>query len=225
MLSGMWRRVVWYVGINVSEESAFTTFRLLSILHPEQGESSPPPPPPAPFSKACIELYSHPCRQQFLSPIPNQNHPPNEKFKRQSPFVESHVPNNSKSDLKIILNTFNQTCSVEFLTWLSLSLRIYASCLFLSYWLFWQGNPSTFSDIHISNKMIPLYKLPITNGVSRQGYCCRVGRGLQPLHIKTPRSKYRNIKECYLCAVIFLLPSFPHTHRMADGRKVYDLRV
>ena len=73
--------------------------------------------------------------------------------------------------------------------------------------------------------MAPLYKLPVTNGISGQGYCCRVRTRLQPLHIKTPRSKYRNIKECYLCAVIFLLPPSPTRHRMADGRKAYDLRV
>lgn len=73
--------------------------------------------------------------------------------------------------------------------------------------------------------MVPLYKLPITNGISGQRYYCRAGRGLQPLHIKTPGSKYRNIKERYLCAVIFLLPPPSPRQRMADGRKVYDLRV
>jgi len=79
--------------------------------------------------------------------------------------------------------------------------------------------------------LVPLYKLPITNGISGQGYYCRVGRGLQPLHIKTPRSKYRNIKECYLCAVIFLLPSpspSPHTHiewRMVVKCMIFEFSV
>ena len=39
----MLRPVFWYVNINVSEEFAFTTFQLLSILHPEHGDSPPPP--------------------------------------------------------------------------------------------------------------------------------------------------------------------------------------
>lgn len=173
--------------------------------------------PPPPKLHKYVSKYIHiPAESSFIatsmrSPIPKQN-PPNEKFKRHSQFVETHVPNNSKPDLKIILNTFNQTCSAEYLTRLGLSLRIYASCLFLCYWLFSQGTPSNFSDIHFSNKMVPLYKLPITNGISGQGYCCWVERGLQPLpasHKKTPRSKYRNIKECYLCAVIFLLAPSP----------------
>ena len=75
--------------------------------------------------------------------------------------------------------------------------------------------------------MVPLYKLPITNGISGQGYCCRVVRGVQPLHIKAPRSKYRNIKECYLCAVIFLLapPPTPTEWRMVVKCMIFEFSV
>ena len=112
----MWRRAFWYVDINVSEEFAFTTFQLLSILHPEHGDS--PPPPKFLSMYRTTRIFTSLQTAVFIatamrSPIPNQK-PLNEKFKRQSQFVETHVPNNSKSDLKIILETFNHTRSVEF---------------------------------------------------------------------------------------------------------------
>ena len=60
----MWCRVFWYVGINVSEESAFTTFQPLSILHPEHEDS---PPPQKKFPKY-VANYSHiPADSSFYS--------------------------------------------------------------------------------------------------------------------------------------------------------------
>ena len=136
----MLRPVFWYVNINVSEEFAFTIFHHISPpfnssqIYTQNTGTAPLPPHflsmyPAILTSVLTAVF---ISTAMRSPIPNQK-PPNEKFKRQSQFVETHVRNNSKSDLKIILNTFNQTFSVEILTLLGLSLRIYASCLPLCY--------------------------------------------------------------------------------------------
>jgi hypothetical protein len=60
----MWRRVVSYVGINISRKFAFVTVQLFSVLHPEQAESPPPPPKPPKY----VSKYTHiPAESSFYS--------------------------------------------------------------------------------------------------------------------------------------------------------------